>query len=248
MGTACHAGPPAGGLQPVRMLGALLIAAVLLIPAGAASAGQESSDGLIAETHKRETNAGLDGNAYESPNWGYTIEWDEAGWKAMEVTSEDGLDTLHLRTSRSSLYFFGEAGHRGDPAACLEDWGDALSSEKDVDDWKPLEDEDGDPVAGARRDRAWAAFTLNYANEEGDEFGYVVYLECRSLVEDESTLTILHVTGEDDYQAESEAVAEVLDSIELAADDDARDRRSDGHASGKEERVRRDVMNLVDIS
>ena len=246
MGTACHAGPPAGGLQPVRMLGALLIAALLLIPAAAARAGQESPGGLDTEPHKGETDSGLDGNAYESPNWGYTLEWD-GGWKAMEVTSDDGLDTLHLRTTRSSLYLIGEDAHRGDPPTCLEDWTNALSGEKDVDDWKPLEDEDGDPVAGEGRGRAWAAFSLNYANDAGDEFGYVAYLECRTLIEDEATLTILHVTSQDDYEAESEVVAEVLDTLELSADAQAGGHNAEHDANSKAARVRRDVRDLVHV-
>ena len=245
MGTACHAGPPAGGLQPVRMLGALLIAAVLVIPAAAARAGQESPGGLDTESRKGETDTGLAGNAYQSPNWGYTLEWDEAGWKAMEVTSDDGLDTLHLRTSRSSLYLIGEDAHRGDPAACLDDWTGALSGEQDVDNWQPLEDEDGELVAGERRDRAWAAFSLTYANDEGDEFGYVASLECRTLIEDEATLTILHVTGEADYEAESEAVAEVLDPLELSSADQAHGRNAEHDASGKAARAVPAVRDIL---
>jgi hypothetical protein len=223
-------------------MAALLVgAAYAQTGAAAAHAGGENEGANDGQT-------GLAGNAYQSPNWGYTLEWDEPGWRAMEVTSDDGLDTLHLRTSRSSLYLIGEDAHRGDPATCLDDWTSALSGERDVDNWQPLEDEDGEPVAGERRDRAWAAFSLTYANDEGDEFGYVASLECRTLIEDESTLTILHVTGEADYEAESEAVAEVLDTLQLPVDDQTRSRNAGHDASGKAARAVPAVRDILHFS
>jgi hypothetical protein len=200
----------------------LVLAVALLLVASSPPAwarGEADADDL----------AGVDGDAYESPTWSYTLEWDEDVWSPVLATSEDDVDLLLLQSRRSTLAF--QAGPLdADPADCLEGVAGALSSEDGVDDWEPLEDDDGDPVAGERGSRAWAAFTLTFEGDDGDEIEGVYYLECRSLIAGEAALLIVHNTGRDDYEDETEEVDAVLDSLELTAEE-PEDDEDDGAAA-----------------
>jgi hypothetical protein len=185
----------------------------------------DDRDAAEDDEDEREVDTGLDGDAYQSPTYGYTLEWDPDVWEATTADSEDEGDTLVLTSRRSNLYFWAGTGYYPDPNDCLEDMADFMSTDEGVDDWEPLEDGDGEPVAGKRRGRAWAAFTLTYTTEDGDEYENANYIECRTLDEGEATLVIIHITSQDAYEDEAEAVAEVLDTIELADDEDDRDSR-----------------------
>lgn len=160
---------------------------------------------------------GVDGNTYESPTYGYTLEWDEDLWTVEDSTSENETDNLYLRSDDSLLLLQGLADYGGDPDACLDDTAGILAKGDGVDDWAPLEDRRGDPVAGSERGRAWAAFTLTYTSAEGDEFDDVDYVECRTVVQDEAVLIAIDVVAADQYDDEVDLVADVLDSLELAA-------------------------------
>ena len=223
----------------VRLLAAVSIVAGLVASAGfgelvrvQAASAQVHEDEVVDdvdEDDERDTDEGADelvgieDNTYESPTWGYSIEWDEDVWEAVEATSEDEVDELILQSRSNTLYFSATNGYEGDPEACLADWATVLSSEEGVADWEPLEDEDGEVIEGEEEDRAWAAFWLTFTDSAGNEFEDANYIECRTLVEDEATLTIVHLTALADYFDEAELVAEVLDTIELSGDGDQPD-------------------------
>jgi hypothetical protein len=157
---------------------------------------------------------GVEDDAYESPTWGYTVAWDEDRWAAVLATSAEDVDLLVLQSRRSSLALQAGPFHGG-PDDCVDAVAAMLSGQEDVDDWEPLEDEDGEPVAGERGGRAWAAFALSVTDAAGEEVEGVDYIECRTLVEDEAVLMVVHGTTEDAYAEEAERVDEVLDTLEL---------------------------------
>ena len=198
---------------------------------GAFFAGRPAGEGEAAG------GSGLAGNAYESPTYGYRLEWDADVWEPSEATSEDDVDTLVLVSAGSALAFIAGADYGDAPGACVVDWTVYLAGEEGVDDWEPLAEEDGEAVAGEEDGRAWAAFTLTYTDEAGDIFARVNYVECRTLVEGEATLAIVHITSQDAYAAEAEAVAEVLATIEPSDDANSRD-TSGGSGAARDDRDR----------
>src|SRR5262245_32100173 len=98
-----------------------------------AGQGDEDEEGTVEDEF-----VGVDGDAYESPTWGFTLSWDEDTWEVVDSTSEDDVDFLVLRSSGSSLFFNAAPEHDGDSAECLDAWIGVLSSEDGVEDWEPL--------------------------------------------------------------------------------------------------------------
>ena len=63
---------------------------------------------------------GVDGNAYESPSWGYTLEWDEEVWEVELASSQNNRDRLLLARAETDgrLFVDGYDSFDIDPPAC----------------------------------------------------------------------------------------------------------------------------------
>ncbi len=157
--------------------------------------------------------AGVDGNAYESPEFGYTLEWDGDIWEVSDANADRDTTFLNLVNDGSSLIISGIAG-MGDAGSCLESAVEFYSEIDDVDDWELLEDDDGEPVEGSTRRRAYAAYSHTAVDDDGDQAEYVNYIECRPL-DDDAAILISHLTIASDYEDQSELRDELLDTLEL---------------------------------
>ncbi len=173
---------------------------------GNANEEEEEDDADFAD-------AGVDGNTYESPEFGYTLEWDADIWEVSDATADSDVTFLNLINDGSSLIISGIA-NMGDPESCLEQAVDFYSTDEGVDDWELLEDEDGEPIEGSTRRRAYAAYSHTAENDDGDVNDYVNYIECRPL-EDDAAILISHLMVPDDYEDQSELRDEVLDMLEI---------------------------------
>lgn len=157
--------------------------------------------------------AGVDGNAYESPEFSYTLEWDEDIWEVSDATADAETTFLNLVNDGGSLIINGIAG-MGDAESCLEQAVGFYSELDGVDNWELLEDEDGDPVEGSTRRRAYAAYAHTAVDDDGDEADYVNYIECRPL-DDDAAILISHLTIAADYDDQSALRDDLLDTLEL---------------------------------
>lgn len=157
--------------------------------------------------------AGVDGNSYESPDFGYTLEWDPDIWSVNDASSESGADVLNLINDDSSLIISAFAD-LGDVDECLDLAVEIYSEDENIEGWELLEDEDGDPIEGSSRRRAYGAYVHTVENDDGDPLEYVNYIECRRL---DSTTSILisHLTGSADFDDQTELRDELLDALEL---------------------------------
>ena len=166
---------------------------------------------------------GVDGNTYTSPNFGYSVEWDEDDWTPARDESERGSDFLSLNGRRSALTIWGLEDFGGDPLLCFSTFVDVLGEDTEeftVEDVEPLEDEDGEPIEGEEDDRVFGAFLFTLADtEDGFEEEFVYYVECRTLVEDESVLVVIHGVEPQAYEAEASRREEVLETLELPETD-----------------------------
>lgn len=161
---------------------------------------------------------GVDGNTFTSPNFDFSLSWDEDVWTVDETNlDEDEGDQISLNTRDSFVVFQASRDFGGDVDDCLSSITGFLADGNDdlqIEDVDVLDDEDGDPIEDSSRDRAYVA-NLYTATFEGDEEQFVYYVECRTLVEDESELVVFHfVQNPDDYVDEAEARDEIVDSLE----------------------------------
>jgi hypothetical protein len=175
--------------------------------------------------------SGVDGSEYESPTYGYTLEWDDEVWEAdpdaelVDHTDDafEELDRLVLRSvdEFGSIWIEGKVAYDGDIDDCLEGEAEFLADEEGVEEFELAEDEDGEELTGETDgDGVYGVYQVIYVDpedEDAEEFELIDYVECRELIEDEAVLVITFVTGAvDDFDDNIELVLEVLDTIELA--------------------------------
>ncbi len=209
-------------VRDLGILGPMLVG----VPAGSQSTGRDRDDDPTLEADEDETpesggdDAGVDGNTYESPTYGYTLEWDEDLWTVDEErTASEDRDVLYLDyTDGGFLIVEGYEDYDGDPEDCLEGSSAEILESGEVDDVAPLEDEVGDVIEGDDDDVFFAAYTLEIGPDTA-----VAYFDCRTLVEDEAVLAFSLLVPEEAVEDAVDAFLDVRDSLELADQGDGRD-------------------------
>jgi hypothetical protein len=183
--------------------------------------------------------SGVAGDSYESPTWGYGLEWDGDDWEvAEEVVGEGriGLDELVLEGGSATLTIAGFKGYDGDPEACLAGEVENLGLESGVSDHAPAEDRDGEPIAGeSESGGVYGLYTLTREDDDGDEQEWVQYVECRTLEEGEAVLLIVLEVPARDYEDVVDSLRDVLDSIEMSGGSDDLEDPNDGDDGGLED-------------
>jgi hypothetical protein len=218
----------AKGSSRFRLMGG--IGALLLLAATAASDGWVvgTADAAQEDEEDEEEFPGVDGDAYESPTYGYAIEWDEDDWVVDAAGSREGVDSLTLLTEESvdrevgedehvSISLLGTDTFDGDIEECLEEvmeeWEDApIAADFAVD-----EDHDRPelPELPELEEAASEQFTyVLYPDEAAEE--WVHFAVCLVLVEDESVLRIEYRATEPAFEEWLDAANDVLASLELA--------------------------------
>ena len=168
-----------------------------------------------ADTDEDETG---DTEVYESPTYGFALEFDPEVWEVTGETSEGGVDTVSFFNGPSFVTLSAADVYAGDPEDCFDDWAGFLGDNEEIEDFAPLEDEDGEPIADEGDDFVSGAFS--FTSEDGEE---VFDLECRVLIEDEATLVILLETFEEEYEDQVEAKDELLEGLDLSGLESAED-------------------------
>lgn len=158
--------------------------------------------------------AGVDGNAYESPEFGYTLEWDEEIWTVESATSDDDADTLVLTSENSVVTVTAYAGFDGDAAACVEAVEDEIAGRDGVSDVTILEDDEGVPITEG--DEEYSYVYYGYTLEDGgDREDYYESVECSSFGDGETVLQISQVAPLQDAEQEINALEDLLESLEF---------------------------------
>ncbi|CAA9557674.1 MAG: RecD-like DNA helicase YrrC [uncultured Thermomicrobiales bacterium] len=162
--------------------------------------------------------AGVDGNAYESPTFGYTLEWDEEIWMVESATSDDEADTLVLTGENSLVTITAYAGFDGDAAACVEAAQEEIAGRDGVSEVTILEDDDGVPIAEGDEEYSYAyyGYTLD---DGGDSEDYYEYVECSSLGDGEAVLQISQAASLRVSDQELDALEAVLATFEFGDDE-----------------------------
>jgi hypothetical protein len=124
--------------------------------------------------------ADVEGNTYTSPNYRYTITWDDT-WFVGDEQSNPNYDYLELTNGVTWAYFYGGPDPSSNPEGSLALTLSGMHSEPSYSDIAPLRDESGDAVRFTDVDRAYAAFTLTQTMENGSTMDLAVYVEIRQI-------------------------------------------------------------------
>ena len=166
------------GMYAVRALAAFLMVAGFL------AAGSRT-------TNAQEGESGLDGNTFTSPNFGWSVEWDEDVWtfEADSENNEDGSDFFQLTTVDEEgpfaiATFFAGEGYSGDPDDCVAGYEDTLA---DIDGNSDVAESDEFDLPETPEDGAGTNYTYTAALDSGD-LELIDYASCVTIVEDEAVL------------------------------------------------------------
>ncbi|MEJ7838311.1 MAG: hypothetical protein WKF81_05800 [Thermomicrobiales bacterium] len=183
---------------------------------------EESTDDLKLPTEE-PLGEGVEGDTYTSPNFGYSFQWDEDAWQVAEdgEISESGYDLLTLTGEFGGVSIYAFEDYNGDPETCLEGETDYNESDPSIEEWEVAENSDGEPIAGATDDTAYALFIASLTdpeNENAPARSLAIYLECRSIGGD-VILGISAYSLSSVYNDHIDAVVELTDTITLLGDD-----------------------------
>ncbi len=167
---------------------------------------------------RRAPSALAQDESYESPNYPYSLSWDE-NWTLVEDESSeddegDPIDSLTLlhegrRTEESVVVFIGRRG-TVDAWECLDLVAEGLSDLAEVSDFTVAE-ADGEPVRGGDDAYAYGAYTLTWESES-DSTSAAATLVCASLTPGEELLIVEQlIFPESAFGAEAEALGNLID-------------------------------------
>jgi len=171
--------------------------------------------------------SGIDGSTYTSPNYGYTLSWDDETWTVPdggEITdSSQGYDSLRLDGPNGLVYVYAWQGYEGDASSCLEGESDYYETESEgVLDWEIATRANGDPITDADGESwAWGVYNLTYqdpADDNAEPRELTDYIECRELIPGEAILIIFASAERTSYNAHIEDVQSVIDTITIDGD------------------------------
>ncbi len=205
---------------------------------------------LAQGTGARDEDEASSEGFYESPSYGYSIEYDDS-WEVREDESQGGYDLLQLASDGSTFYLEGYPGYDGDAESCVTTQLNNFENQPSVDDFEIVEDEEGEPIESYDEDASFALFSLEFTNDDGETFDYVVYLECQPLQEGATVLVISQFMPAESYEDELERKDESVDTLDLDGVDeiDASSSGDDeaGEGDGDDEKVDDDVAHTLDL-
>ena len=148
-----------------RVLLAMLIAFVLLALTGIS----------------RVFAAQVSGNEYTSPQFGYTVSWDDSWFVMSEETQPGYWDLLMITNGITTLAMYGESNVYPTFESGLATFIAGFNSDPAVSEFAPMRDDAGDVIRESSETGALAAFTYTYTHPDGTAFSAVAYMEVRGL-------------------------------------------------------------------
>lgn len=157
---------------------------------------------------------GIEGDAYTSPTYGYSLEWDGDIWQVAEDQGGgNSRDVLRLDyIDGGFLIVEGYDDYDGDPEDCLDGSSAEVLDLDAVEDSEPLEDRRGDAIEGEEDGVAFIAYTLDLGTNS-----VVGYFTCQTLVEDEAVLAFSLVVPEDVADTAIDDLVDFQETLDLDA-------------------------------
>jgi predicted metalloprotease len=187
---------------------------------------------------------------YESPSYGYTVEYDDS-WNVEKDESQGGYDLLLLASEGSTFYLEGYPAYDGEADTCVTAQVKNYEDQPSVDNFEIIEDADGEPIEAYDADAAYALFGLEFTNDDGDTNEFVIYLECRPLQEGATVIVFTQFMTYDNYEDELERKDEITGTLDVGGvdDSDAGSDDDDEQAADDEgeERVDDDVAHTIEL-
>ncbi|MDQ2682319.1 MAG: hypothetical protein M3Y37_02215, partial [Chloroflexota bacterium] len=105
----------------------------------------------------------VSGNEYTSPQFGYTVSWDDT-WFVMSEESQAGYwDLLMITNGITTLAMYGESNVYPSFESGLATFISGFTSDPAVSEFAPMRDDEGNVIRESSETGALAAFTYTYS-------------------------------------------------------------------------------------
>lgn len=166
---------------------------------------------------------GKAGARYTSPNYGYSVLYDDATWNPLfdsfPYAQSDNVgafpqDSLALGTeSGSDLHVIGRTAYGGDPGACVEGFTQEMVRAEQVVDVKPLQDASGAEIRGRTAAGGdYAAVTVT--NESTQSWDW--HVECYTVQPGESVVIFWYKDLHSRYESGMRLAREIIDTLAIS--------------------------------
>ena len=175
--------------------------------------GNLSDDDLTATAEAEDQRGNGDEPTYTSPTFGYTLSYD-APWEVSQEDSDRSGDLLELQTDASSLQLVGNES-TDDTSECLDALVATVEDNADVSNFEVAQDDRDRDLRDDSDELSWVVLFFTIQADDGSDVDLTGYYECRTIVDGESLLTVIHLALSDDYNDEIENRTAVTDTIEV---------------------------------
>jgi endonuclease YncB( thermonuclease family) len=149
---------------PLQRVTAVLVAFVLILQAGFAPISAQVS-----------------GTTYTSPQFGYSVTWDDSWFVMSEETQAGYWDLLVITNGITTVAMYGESNVYPTFESGLATFVTGFNADPAVSEFAPMRDDEGNVVRESDENGALAAFTYTYTLPDATEISAVAYMEVRGL-------------------------------------------------------------------
>jgi hypothetical protein len=150
--------------------------------------------------------ADVEGNTYTSPNFGYSLTWDDAWFVVSEDSDE--IDTLELTNGVTYVNMIGGDDFAGNPELALAAIFGSFRSDESIESIEALPD-----TAVSEDDRAASAYNVTVTLEDGSTSNVIVYVDARVIVEGESVVLFQSYTPANLFADEWPLIDNLLEGL-----------------------------------
>ena len=154
--------------------------------------------------------SGLDGNAFTSPSFGFTLDVPE-GWTVEDESIADGDETLVVSNGLSTISLHATDDYTGDLAGCIVYARNLLGENPLYTDLRLDATANGEAFQVVDDARTFARFT--YTGPDGGKWAH--FVNCQPIVDGESVLIVSQDVPYDDYAVERQARRQIQRAIEF---------------------------------
>jgi hypothetical protein len=158
--------------------------------------------------------AQVSGNAYTSPQFGFSMSWDDT-WFVVDEASDPSFDRVIVSNGLTYVTLIGGPDSSPTSQAALVGLITAVRLSPGVTNLTPMRDEEGTVVRGGDDQRAFAAFTYTFTLDDGTEIPVATYIESRIITPGETTLGFITETPVSSYDEERPQVELLLSTVRM---------------------------------
>jgi hypothetical protein len=190
-----------GKPRTLQLMAAILITLLLIVP------------GPLV----RPSSAQVSGNSWTSPNFDFSISWNDT-WFVVDETSTSDYDRVVLTNGLTYSTLVGGPDTSTTAEAGLAGIIAGVRASEEVSDFTPLVDIGNGSVRGGDDQYAFAAFTYTLTLDDGTEASVAAYIEVRLITPGAAMLAFIAEMPAADFDAERPQFEQLLSNVRPGRD------------------------------